>query len=107
MPRYAINKRYSAMYNATRLDYTAGAEVDLPEAQADWVNRDCPGTLSLIEPEPELAADESETTDASADETAVDDTADAETASDDVEAGAEEQAKPARNRAHTPARTRK
>jgi hypothetical protein len=82
------------MYNATRLDYTLGAEVDLPEAQADWVNRDCPGTLSLVEPELEVEpeagqGDELSDTDASGSDT-------------DGEA-----AKPARNRQHTPARTRK
>lgn len=99
MPRYKVNKRYSAMYNnATRLDYTTGAEVDLPEQQAEWVNRDCPGTLTLIEPE--AAAEEP----AVEPETAGQDTDDEPAAE---EAPAVEADKPARNRAHTPSRTRK
>lgn len=98
MPRYTINRRYSAMYNATRLDYTVGAEVDLPEAQADWVNRDCPGTLSLVEPEP--VADDAET-----DETGGGEEAESEEVDGEREAAAEA-GKPARNRKHTPARTR-
>jgi hypothetical protein len=84
------------MYNATRLDYTVGAEVDLPEAQADWVNRDCPGTLTLVEPEPEPVAEPVEDTEPESEP-------EAEAASD----ASGEVAKPARNRAHTPARTRK
>lgn len=91
MPRYTVNKRYSAMYNATRLDYSPPAEVDLPEAQADWVNRDCPGTLTLIEPEPELVV-----------------AAETEPGEGDADTGeaADETEKPARNRAHTPAKKR-
>jgi hypothetical protein len=102
MPRYKVNKRYSAMYNATRLDYAAGAEVDLPQAQADWVNRDCPGTLTLVEPEPvaELDAESEPVVDVEPEQDSEQSDADA---ADEADGGK----KPARNRAHTPARTRK
>lgn len=53
MGRYLARRRYSARGNDGQpLSLMSGTEVDLSEADADWVNRDSPGTLELI-PEPD------------------------------------------------------
>src|SRR5687767_11210036 len=101
MPRYKVNGRYSAMYNAVRLEYLPPAEVDLPAAQAEWVNRDCPGTLTLVEPAQEVAPQPVPEPEV---EQEPDDETEADKADDDTAEGGP--VKPRRNRQHTSSRTR-
>lgn len=47
MALYVVNRRYSATRDGQRFgSWPVGSEVDLPAADADWINRDSPGTLS-------------------------------------------------------------
>ena len=50
MPRYKVNQNYRSRRDG--VDYgpwEAGGVIDLSEADADWVNRDSPGTLGPAE----------------------------------------------------------
>lgn len=47
MPTYAVNHRYSAFRDGAQFGpYEPGTFVELSEADAEWVNRDSPGTLT-------------------------------------------------------------
>lgn len=47
MAAYKVNHRYSAFRDGARFGpYEPGTVVDLEESDAEWVNRDSPGTLS-------------------------------------------------------------
>lgn len=53
MPRYNVTQNYKSRRDG--LDYgpwEAGGQIDLSEADADWVNRDSPGTLTPVEGKP-------------------------------------------------------
>jgi hypothetical protein len=50
MPTYRTNHRYRS---GTFPGWDAGVTVDLTDAEAEWVNHDSPGALTLVEPEPE------------------------------------------------------
>lgn len=55
MPRYVVNQRYGSMRDGKQWGpWQAGLVIDLSEADAEWLNTDSPGVLSLeVEPEPE------------------------------------------------------
>lgn len=47
MATYSVNHNYSALRDGVRFGpYEAGTTVELETADAEWVNRDSPGTLS-------------------------------------------------------------
>lgn len=47
MPTYRVNHSYSALRDGVRFGpYEQGTTVQLEEADAEWINRDSPGTLS-------------------------------------------------------------
>ena len=75
MPGYTVNHAYDAYRDGRRYGpWEDGDAVDLDVADADWVNRDSPGTLTAAKPTKGEAEREAET-------------------------GANRQARPARNRA--------
>jgi hypothetical protein len=47
MPTYTVNHRYYAFSDGKHYGpYEAGTVIDLDPAEAQWVNRDSPGTLT-------------------------------------------------------------
>jgi len=51
MPGYAVNHRYGSKRDGQLFGpWEADTSVDLTEADAEWVNRDSPGTLTPLEP---------------------------------------------------------
>lgn len=47
MPEYLVNHRYKSSRCG---GWEAGRVVDLPVEEAEWVNNDSPGALTLVEP---------------------------------------------------------
>lgn len=63
MPRYQICHSYRSFRDGQSYGpWEAGGVIDLSEADADWVNRDSPGTLALpeaaVEAEPDTPVEE-------------------------------------------------
>ena len=57
MPRYMITQSYASFRDGQRYGpWEAGGEIDLSEADAEWVNRDAPGTLEPPKGETEESA---------------------------------------------------
>lgn len=51
MPRYTVNHRYSSNHNGRQFGpWEPGIEIELDEPDAEWVNRDSPGTVELVRP---------------------------------------------------------
>lgn len=60
MARYIVQARYGSRRDGQQYGpWAKGTEVDLSEADAAWVNRDCPGVLvAVVEKEPEAPTPE-------------------------------------------------
>lgn len=64
MGRYRAARDYRASSSGVSHGYTQGAECEVDDATAEWVNRDSPGTLVPLdaapepEPEPDAEAEE-------------------------------------------------
>lgn len=53
MARYVVQGRYGSKRDGVQYGpWTKGTEVDLSEADAGWVDRDCPGILLAVVEEP-------------------------------------------------------
>lgn len=47
MPRYTVTQRYGSYRDGVRYGpYAKGDTVELTEPEAEWINRDAPGTLA-------------------------------------------------------------
>lgn len=61
MNRYTVQHRYTAVRDGRRIGpWEPDTEVELSDHDAEWVNRDSPGTLTPVdppEPEPEPEPD--------------------------------------------------
>lgn len=93
MARYRVTRRYSS---AGYGPWQAGAEMDLSDAEARWLNSDSAGLLvPVVDAEPEPVAEP-------------DPEADPEQASTDADGEDDDNSedKPRRNRQHRPARAR-
>ena len=56
MPRYTVQHAYRAARDGARVGpWVAGEEVDVDQDLAEWVNRDSPGALADVKPEPKSA----------------------------------------------------
>lgn len=59
MAEYKVNQDYRAVYAGQVISFTKGHTSEVEDDQAEWVNRDSPGTLTPVktktkaEPEPE------------------------------------------------------
>lgn len=54
MPRYTVNHRYHSFRDGVQYGtYEAGSEVELSEAEAEWIGIDSPGVLSEAAAEPQ------------------------------------------------------
>ena len=90
MSEYQVNHRYGATRDGIKFGpYEPGHTVELSEADAEWVNRDSPGTLTAVTEESPVSDEEPDA--------ASEDAAEAET---------EGEPAPAKDRAHRGGRKR-
>lgn len=59
MPRYTVQHSYKAYRDGRLLGpWEVDTEIEVDEADAEWINRDSPGTLAGLDTEPDPAAEE-------------------------------------------------
>jgi hypothetical protein len=90
MGEYQVNHRYTSKRDGINFGpYEPGATVELLDADAEWVNRDSPGTLTPVTELELIAEDEA-----------------ADASEEAAEAATEGEAPPVRDRAHRGGRRR-